>query len=416
MASTTTKSILKLKARTPPITAAPLPVIPDRDALLVKYKDNLALLTSVRTGLLHIVKIQQPIKALTLYQWYKQGCVKIAKWNREEVKDREGTPNEWMESLATKISPGHFIAYWVGKTGPDGKLPVPTPENPIVIYEGGHRTRWTERVFSNEATFCGMNYETIKTLDPDTAKAIEEVRIDMTIATSENEASLVKFAKEEYHKVNSMVETLKAGELIRTKLDDDRAALEGSLQAALQRELKSKDRDGHLEDLRALTNGAAGLVVDMNKQKGTLTKMDPLTADQKTKATATIARVAEVERRIKDLPELQSKKTLGRILKRQLDLAVDGTLIYAIQDAADEPQRKQVEDDWVEFHQRFFPTAAEWKGKLAELKASTTDRGRYTKGETPFPARWQRVRNILRPPQAAVSTEPAGVLPISEAW
>jgi hypothetical protein len=123
-----------------------------------------------------------------------------------------------------------------------------------------------------------------------------------------------------------------------------------------------------------------------------------------------------VERRIKDLPELQSKKTLGRILKRQLDLAVDGTLIYAIQDAADEPQRKQVEDDWVEFHQRFFPTAAEWKGKLAELKASTTDRGRYTKGETPFPARWQRVRNILRPPQAAVSTEPAGVLPISEAW
>jgi hypothetical protein len=412
-----TKSNLKIKATLPAPITAPLPVVEERSALEAKYAEALALLKAKRSGLVHITKIRQPIKAATLYRWHAEGKVVIADWNRNEVKTREGTANEWMESLATKVSPGHFIAYWVAPPGYTGSLPEPTAENPIVIYEGGHRTRWTNKVFSNEATFCGMTYETIKLLCPELATAIEDVVIDMTVATSTNEAGLVKFAKEEYHKVNSLVETLKAGELIRTQLDDDRATLEDRLKSALQRNLKAKDRDVHLEDLRALTNGAAGQVLRMNKQKGTLTTTEPLTQDEKTKAEKVIARVAEVERRIKALPELQAKGVQNRVMGRQLDLAVDGTFIYALQDAVTEAKQKEVEDDWVEFHRRYFAVAPEWKGKVAELKTSTTERGRYRTGETPFPARWQRVRNILRPPPAPAAQDPASaVVSTSAAW
>ena len=375
----------------------------EKMALREKHRAHLALLEAKRTGILHITKIRQPVFAATLFNWVKDGKLIVAEWNRDEVIGREGTADEWMESLATKISPGQFIAYYRGKVGKGGKV-TPTKEHPIVVYEGGHRTRWTQAVFENRAMYCGMTYSDLKDLDPETAKAIEEAVINMELAVSENEERLMVFAKNEYHKVNTKGETLKAGEVIRAGGDTTRSSLEESLQEAMQRDLKPKKRDSHLEDLRALVHGAAGLVTRMDKKKGSLTNVEPLTEAESARAREVIEQVAQVEQEIVNLPELSGAKIQKRLRSRILDLKVDGTLVWALQDALP-AERDMVRRDWVDYHRRFFGDATVWKEKLASLKTSTVERSRYKAGETPYPARWQRIQAVLHPVHAVVVEE-----------
>jgi hypothetical protein len=367
----------------------------EKEALRQKYRDNLARLEAKRTGLLHITKLRQGVKAATLFQWAQDGAITIADWNREEVKSREGDEHEWMESLATKISPGQFIGYYHGKVGKNQKI-VPTKSCPIVVYEGGHRTRWTMKVFGGEALYCGMTYTELCVLAPETAKAIEEAAIEMTIAVSEDFKELDKFTRNEFVKVNTNVERLKAGEVIRAGTDEKRAALEELLRNSLKRSLKSKKRDSQLEELRALIHGAAGLVAKMDKAKGSLTNIDELTDEQVQKANAVIQSFARVEEAICAIPELSGKEVKKRLAGRKLDLPVDGTLMWALQDAVGAVETAKVRADWVEFHKRFFADEGVWKAKIAELKAPTNKRRSYER-ERPFPARWMRIQAALHP-------------------
>jgi len=374
-----------------------------REALREKYRSNLAALEEMRSRRSSITKVRQPITSATLFNWVRDGKVEIAAWNRDEVTKREGNEDEWMESLATKISAGHFIAYYVGAPDKDGKI-NPTTKNKIVVYEGGHRTRWTSRIFENQATYLDMTYDVLCAIAPETALAIQTCIIEMTVATSLDAAALVAFAKHEYDTVNLKVEGLKAGEIIRTGADETRSALETKIKSALKRTLKPKDRDAHLEELRALVHGAAGLVTQMNKKKGTLTTTQPLTDEQVAKAEATIESLGKAEETIASLPELSDKKLQTRVKNRNLDLAVDGTFVYALQNARNEDGREEVISDWVRFHKEFFPVAKKWTETLAILKKATVDRSRYGPEETPFPARWQRIQNLLNPRAAIVSS------------
>jgi hypothetical protein len=367
----------------------------EKEALRQKYRDNLAHLKATRTGLLPITKLRQGVKAATLYQWTQERALIVADWNRDEVKNREGNEHEWMESLATKISPGQFIGYYHGKVGENGKI-VPTKSCPIVVYEGGHRTRWTMKVFGGEALYCGMTYAELCVLAPETAKAIEEAAIEMTIAVSENFKELDKFARNEYEKVNTKGEGLKAGEVIRAGTDEKRAALEDSLRNSLKRGLKPKKRDSQLEELRALVHGAAGLVEKMDKAKGSLTNIDELTDEQVQKANVVIQSFAQVEEAICAIPELSGKEVKKRLAARTLDLRVDGTLMWALQDAVGAVAVAKVRADWVEYHKRFFADKDVWKAKIAELKAPTNKRRSYER-ERPFPIRWMRIQAALHP-------------------
>ena len=366
------------------------------EELREKLRDNIAAMAQERQRRSTINKVRHPITASTLNNWFKEGKAVIAEFNRNEVTKREGNEHEWMESLATKVSAGHFISYYAGKPDKNGKI-NPTPENPIVIYEGGHRTRWTDRIFRNLATYHGMTLDVIRDLGLPEAKAIEECIIEMTVAVSTDKAALVAFAKKEYDTVNLKVEGLKAGEIIRTGADETRHRLETKLKSVLKRKLKEKERDAHLEELRALVHGAAGLVNRMDKKKGTLTTTEPLTPEQVAKAEKIIDLVAETEEKIASMPELAVKKLQTRVRGRNLELPIDGTLVYALQDARNDAEREKVVDDWVRFHREFFPDAAKWKETTAFLKTATVERSRYGPGETPFPARWQRVQSLLNP-------------------
>jgi hypothetical protein len=215
----------------------------------------------------------------------------------------------------------------------------------------------------------------------------------MTVATSDDAAGLVRFAKRDYDRVNTYTEKLKPGEVIRTHTDPVREKLENNLQAAMKRALKPKKRDSHLEDNRALVHCAAGLTDRMDKKEGSLTKIDPLTESQVEKANEVIAWWAKVE-------------------SRKIDLALDGTFMYALQSVGD-ADRQTVADDIVEFHRLFFTDSTVWSEVLKEIKKATKERSRYASGETPYPTRWLRIQNKIRPP-AARPSEVAVEVPTAE--
>lgn len=370
---------------------------PIRNELLVRYKDNIARLKALRAPYAHLVKVRQALTLRTLYKWYKEGKLRIAEWNREEVDNRIGTAGDWAESAATYVSAGIFLATWKGTPVlTQGHMQFsPTVENPIVIYEGGHRTRWTEAIFENEARCCGMTFSEIQFVLPEAAKDIETTIIEMTVATSENAAALESFAKRDYDRVNTYTEKLKPGEVIRTRSDATRTSLENKLVDAMKRKLKPKARDAHLEDQRALIHCAAGLVDKMDKKKGSLIHNASLTLEQVEHAKVVIAALLQAETQIDTLFSVKKVKT--RIMNRQIDLALDGAIVWALQ-AAGAATRNDVVDDIVKFYRMFFETPETWRAVLAEIKTATVERSRYKDGETPYPARWTRIQNKIRPP------------------
>jgi hypothetical protein len=375
------------------------PSSPSRKVLEEKYKSNLAAARDRRSRLQHIRKVSHPICAGTLNTWVKDGLVIVADWNRDEVIKREGTPDEWMESLATKISPGHFIAYWEGTADAKGKI-HPTRENPLVIYEGGHRTRWTTKVFNNEATYCDMPYRVLQAIAPDIADEIRDRVIEMTVNISVNREELHKFAKRDYDRVNSLICALNPGERIRTRADETRAGLEDAFRGAFKRKLPPKARDGDKEDIRALVHGAAGLTAQMNKKAGALTPSTELTQEQVERATEVINCVRSAEQQISEL--FTDKAVQKRVLARNLDLAMDGVFVWALNDAKSPAGRDAVVADWVQLHRKFFESKDEWTTLIKDLRKSTVERSRYGP-EGAWPGRWVRVLNAVYPPPSDTS-------------
>jgi hypothetical protein len=393
---------ISIKKSTPGPAAAgagPAAASPDRKVLVEKYKTQLAVLEASRRRLQHILPVQHPIRAGTLNTLLKNGLAVVAPFNRDEVTKREGTPDEWMESLATKISPGHFIAYWVGTADKDGKI-HPTRENPIVIYEGGHRSRWTTKVFNNEATYCGMAYRELQELAPETADDIRNRIIEMTVNISVNREELIEFAKRDYDLVNTRSCPLKPGEIIRTRADETRAGLEDAFRGAFKRKLTPKARDGDKEDIRALVHGAAGLTAQMSKKAGALTPSTELTQEQVETATEVINCVRSAEQQISVL--FADKAIQKRVLARTLNLAMDGVFVWALNEAKSPAQREAVVADWVQLHRKFFETKEVWTKLIATLREGTVDRSRYGP-EGAWPVRWARVLNAIYPPQLDTS-------------
>lgn len=370
-----------------------------------------------------IVKVPLRMSVKRLAKLMAEGKAKIAKWNREEVKVRDGTAEDFLRSLALGLSPGMMLAYWNGKLV-DGKV-VPTVENPIIIYEGGHRTRWTESIFANITEMDGMTLSYFQTNDPVIAKCVEDAAIEMTVSTHPSGVVNEEFVKKDYEESNSKSEHVTPGEILRVQTMDNRTPLQEDIKRAMTRNIKEKKQDGNLEILRALVHGAAGCTEQMSMKKDALMAQAELSPEQLNKARTTIAALASVETGIAGLYEdpgklpkkasidaksiHKAKRTLyKRIHDRQLDLSVDGVYIAALASAPTDAARQAVVDDIVEFHRRFFSDEAEWNGVMKDLKKATVERSRY-KPEGPFRARWQKITNRLRP--IALDGAEEGALP-----
>jgi hypothetical protein len=379
--------------------------------LHTKLQARLHALRLLRTklGCEGIKKVPIRLSVKMLAQLKREGKAKIAKWNRDEVRNRDGTAEDFFFSLSLGLSPGMMLAYWNGILV-DGKV-VPTVENPIIIYEGGHRTRWTESIFANVTEMDGMTLSYFQANDPDIAKCVEDAVIEMTVSTHPSGVVNEEFVKKDYQESNSKSEHVAPGEIIRVQTTDNRTPLQDDIKHVMKRDIKSKGQDGNLEILRALVHGAAGCTAQMNMKKDALMKQTELTPEELNKARTTIAALGLAETGIAGLyaaTDKENKKIHKRVMARQLDLAVDGVYVAALADAPTDAARQAVVDDIVAFHRKFFADKAVWADVMKDLKKATVERSRYGP-EGPFRARWQKIVNHLRPP--VVRTEGEGALP-----
>ena len=139
----------------------------------------------------------------------KNNCIIVDKdINREEVKKRNGTADEYSDSADNNMSLGQFAGY---TTLSDDKVIIHmengdfeslfTPEHPLLITEGGHRTRWL------------MSLQTITS----------DNRISFTFVcgSSADTDTLRKLVGKEFWRLNLNVCVTVAGEMLRSDTPEE---------------------------------------------------------------------------------------------------------------------------------------------------------------------------------------------------
>lgn len=138
-----------------------------------------------------------------------EGRAVIAEFNRDEVLKRPGSSSEYQESAETNVSLGLFLGY---STMPliealllcdrvftyDDVDNIFTPEHPLYISEGGHRSRWTDHCDDSDAP------------------------IGISFLVGDDVDAVVTKVKGEYGTVNTKSLALNAGELERIIEDPER--------------------------------------------------------------------------------------------------------------------------------------------------------------------------------------------------
>jgi hypothetical protein len=369
----------------------------ERSALLTRHAVSLAKFDAVRQHSLGIKKILHPLQATTLATYLKDG--RAIRWdqNRKEVKARAGDATKFMLTMATRRSGGMFVCYWNGAvaTGADGKPEIhPTQQNPIVIYEGGHRSRWLESIFDNTTeVYEGLDMAMLEQLRPEAVREMRASRITLDVNTHESGIVPIEYIKEEYEIINTTTATFSAGEIVASSTDDVRNDLQALVRKALShRKPSPKARDGEKAEWRALANGALGQIM--------LMKVDALVGQPAPSAEATLrAReiiecFAEAERQVIAL--FANKALLKkRMDARKSDFKMDAALMFAFNDCVSVAGREAVIADYVSLYRNFFEDKAVWSATIKEITGGGA--GKHNEGNKIFEARWKKVVNLLRP-------------------
>lgn len=101
------------------------------------------------------------------------GCIQVWEENRDEVKSHKGNAKMYNESSKKNISLGQYLGFSkmsmdsIKKHACDGDIKkLFTPENPLYVSEGGHRTRWIDTCEDTDApitiSFISCDNETLR--------------------------------------------------------------------------------------------------------------------------------------------------------------------------------------------------------------------------------------------------------------
>ena len=369
----------------------------DIDALRVTHSASLATFNRIYQLSKGILKIQKSYKTSTLAAMLRDG--RAIRWllNRKEVKARSGSAAAYMQSLACKASTGTFVCYWDGPvTIVNGKTTFePTVANPIVIYEGGHRSRWLDEIYNNTTQVApGITLEILRVLHPEAAAAVEAAPVTLNINTHESGKVPEEYVKWEYDTINSTVEAFSAGESIAASRDETRNELDKLIVAALsKRKVSEKAREGNKVIVRAMTNGALGKPFDQKIEN--LQDSSELTPEQIETAKMNIEQFASMEEKIEVLCA-GNTETKKRFRKRIYLFRQDATLMHAIVAAPTKTLKEAVVEDIVKFHEMFFLDEAAWKE--AE-KVFGGGAGKHVNNRV-YVDRWLKIQNLVHPPRA----------------
>jgi len=369
----------------------------ERSALATKHAVSLAKFDAARKHSLGIKKVPHPLQATTLAAMLNDGRAKCWEENRKEVEPRAGDAAKFMLTLATHRCAGMFVCFWNGAvaTGADGKPEIrPTQENPIFIFEGGHRSRWLKSIFENTTEmYDGLNMAMLEKLRPETVREIRAARITLDVNTHESGTVPLDYIKQEYEIINTTTTPFSMGECVAASTDQIRNELQALLSRALShRKPHPKARDGEKTELRQLVNGALGQPM-LNKAPVVLGQPEP-SAEATLRAQEIIECFAEAERQVSAL--FADAKLKKRMDARKSNFKMDAAFMFALNDSVSAAQREAAIADYVSLYRNFFEDKEQWSTTIKEITGGGA--GKHNIDNTIFAARWKKVENLLRPP------------------
>jgi hypothetical protein len=216
-----------------------------------------------------------------------------AEINRDEVTKRPGNANSYGHSAENNTSLGQFAGHTnmsaenvIAYALEGNLLSLATTEFPFLITEGGHRTRWLERL--EEARLSGNN------------------RIALSILASTDPASRKRHVSEEFQTLNLEVAPARAGEVIRSIMPSDlRKACVDALEALFNEFFAKTDKKRG--SWPALCNATINAVAeeDMSKLhlKSTLvkdTKAIDITQDKHDAVIVIVSKLRDLFRHLRE--------------------------------------------------------------------------------------------------------------------
>ena len=229
-------------------------------------KEEMATIESMMEMRKGIKKIRNVYLIKSLKGLIDKEAIRVADWNREEVKKRKGDENELFESIAKDYSIGNLLGYWNGHLNKKHEI-SPTKENPIFISDGGHRLRWVTKILKDEAFITGHSLSSLKENNPTMYEKILDYSIMIEIATHDSGTVPEDFVKQEYASINIHTEPLTLGEVLRASTNDTFARLQNRLEGALINRKTKMDALVRDKDIAIYRSILAGVMQDFDNMK-----------------------------------------------------------------------------------------------------------------------------------------------------
>ena len=280
-----------------------------------------------------IVKVRISLRVSEIAEFIKTGAIKVAPWNRDEVKKRPGSASALLESMYMKMSIGNLLGYVRG-VAPDGWRP--SAEFPLLLSDGGHRYRWIKAILDGLAFLSdGRN---MAAMSAEEQKELFDYRVVFIVTTHivGADEELEDYAKEEYTTINRMTASLTSGEVLRASTSSDLDELKIALDGAFEYRMKDpRAREKGLETLAAISAGLIGGPDHMTTKKDDVLGIEFDDA-KKERALLLIRDIKSVEESVKNSfagNEVEENLVQTLYFDRPVDIASDGPFICALYEA-----------------------------------------------------------------------------------
>jgi len=391
--------------------------------------------------------LRKVTRCFTLEAFYRkfhtERSAQIAPFNRKEVEERHGTPEDLFYSIAMKFSIGMGVGYWNGmptvitaRTGEEIVTIHESAEAPFYITDWGHRSRWVERIFEDLVSLDEATLADLKTANPVLYDRVMKRTVLFEITCNLGGEVPLWYAKEEYALINRNMCPMTNGELLRSATEGDyNTLLTTMINAVTATRTVDDTRDKATEWAAALVNGClANDSSKINTKTDDVTNHPPLTPESIAFTQTCIAVVRDVEASLaeclvateaqasgelvaakasKNPERIAAAKAFGKSVKewkkrfhgRKLLIALDGPFVHSLLDCpADVPQAEhfaQVKSTWIDLYKKTWTSAETWSKGMKDIRSTGPNNraGNFTKERFAFC--WNAAKSIARPRRVA---------------
>lgn len=359
----------------------------------------------------------------------ENGSIVVAPFNRNEVSAREGNSDELLLSISAGLSIGIFLGYCDTVVPRSGKITA-SPDTPIKITEGGHRSRWIRRIASGDATLYGKTLAALATENVALYNDIMDYQVVFNITTHTSGTVPESYMKFEYQRINTLTSTLKPGEVLRASENDEHMTLVEKFRENIIVKHKFADnRESATTAAAAIVNGLLhGVESITSKDKEILDKAKEVPEpEQVAKAHRLIDAYTSLEKDVLDMyPDVDVADNASKDAKkhakdmnkaaaalrkqftgRGFNIAFDGVLIAAMINAAGPVELADVCNDIKKFYKLSLVSNDVWKINSVRVMQPGPNNSARNYTVRRFQHGWGQLQSIVNP-QAVIVDAPSG--------